>query len=328
MSTDCDDRATTERMFSTLSPATQRLVRELIVKLQPLDPPSLSLDNFHPHDFVLEWLSYLLSLNKRPATIRGYSMHFKLLLSEFPQPTSTQVDAHLSSMRARGRGVSSINNKISAFKSFYSFCIEHGYISLDPTSHLKLLKRPLRETKSPSLADVTRLLSLDLRVRDRAILYLFTDGGLRLDEARSIQITDIGPSSVTVIGKGDKQRTVPLSPLSISVINSLIAQLPPGEKYLFPGRFAGSCWHYRGIEDRLVNLCVKAGIACITPHQLRHFFATCMLNDGANLKVVSEILGHSSPSVTSNIYWHVDAGMKSIEHDRHSPLSVIYGGIR
>lgn len=314
-----------DQMLSNLSPPNQRLVRELIFTLQPKASPTLSLDNFQPLDFLLEWLACLLAANKRPATIRGYILHFKLLLSEFPHPLSVQVDAHLASMRARGRSVSSINNKISAFKSFYAFAIKHGYVSVDPSAHLQSIKRPVRETKSPPRADVERLIALDLRLRDRALLYLFIDGGLRLDEARSIQFTDIGPGSVIVIGKGDKQRTVPLSPSAISVLNSLKVHLPPGERYLFPGRFGG-CWRHRGIEVRLATLCREAGISHITPHQLRHCFATCMLNDGANLKVVSEILGHSTPSVTTNIYWHVDQGMRASEHASHSPLISLLGG--
>ena len=78
---------------------------------------------------------------------------------------------------------------------------------------------------------------------------------------------------------------------------------------------------WRSVEKYIDLLCLAAGIERFTPHQLRHYFATQMLNSGANLKVVSEFLGHSTPAVTASVYWHVDSGMKKREHDLYSPLA-------
>ena len=72
---------------------------------------------------------------------------------------------------------------------------------------------------------------------------------------------------------------------------------------------------------------MRVGVRPFTPHQLRHFYATSMLNDGANLKVVSELLGHASPSTTANIYWHVlGADERRREHEQHNPLREVLGG--
>lgn len=308
---------TLERMFLTLSPSDQRLVRELIFKLQPAQGAR---DAFDAEEAIPLWMGHLLANGRSASTLRAYNRHVKHLLDEFPQPAAGQVDAHLAGCRGRGNSISSIGTKTAALKSFFSFCLEKGYIASDPTAHLKAMKRPVRETKSPPPSDVKRLLALNLSTRDRAVLCLFVDAGLRLEEARCVQASDIGEGEITVIGKGNKQRTVPLSGPAMQAINAQKKELPEEERCLFPGRFPGKPWSWRGVEKRLDLLCREAGIERITPHQLRHYFATDMLNSGASLKAVSELLGHSSPAVTANIYWHVDAGVKRRQHELYSPL--------
>lgn len=306
-------------MIDSLSPSEQRLIRELVFKLQPHSQSCCSPD-FDPGAAIAAWLSHLQSAGKSPVTIKGYLLHLNHLLADFPQPTKAQIDAHLAECRAKGNGCSSLDNKAAAFKSFFSFCVDECLIGSNPASRLHYLKRPIRETKSPPPRDVSLLLSIDLTTRDRAMLYLWIDGGLRLSEARWIHVSDFGESSITVIGKGDKQRTVPLSQRAIAAIAELKRELPIGELFLFPGKNPGTPWNWRSIEERLDKLCKAAGIERITPHQLRHYYATHMLNQGANLKVVSQLLGHSSPSVTANVYWHVDAGERERQHELYSPL--------
>lgn len=322
--------ATMESMIDRLSPSNQRLVRELVLKLQPHPSPSSQPDfrdyQFDPQLLIPSWLNYLHAQGKSPATIRGYRFHLRHLLNEFPSPTPADIDTHLAQVRGRGRSNSSINNKIAAFNSFFSFAVERAQVAISPARHLKPLRRSSPERKPPSREAVQELLSLPLQTRDRAILYLFIDAGLRLEEARNIAIADIAWGEVTVTGKGDKTRSVPLSKPANETILAQKALLPPGERYLFPGRFPGRPWSSRSIESCLEQLCVQAGIERITPHQLRHFLATQMLNSGANLKAVSQLLGHTSPAITAAIYWHVDAGLRIREHQLYSPLSQLIKG--
>ncbi|MBA7620271.1 Tyrosine recombinase XerC [subsurface metagenome] len=317
-----------QQMFDSLSPANQRLVKELIMNLQPSSGPSRFNRDFG--GLIPLWAAHLIAVGRSPGTVRVYTGHVLGVLSEFPHPTVAHLDAHLAARRARGQSASYLNIRISALKTFFSFCLERGYSTSDPTIHMGHLKIPLRETKSPPRSDLKRLLSLvtetvgfeptSLMVRDRALLCILADGGLRLDEIRHITMEDIGSDSVMVVGKGNKQRTVYLSSPAMKAIASLKKQLPAGEHYLFRGRYPGTPWSCRAIEDRLDHLCSEAGIERITPHQLRHYFATEMLNDGASLKAVSDLLGHNSTDITARVYWHILSRQKKREHQRHSPL--------
>ena len=315
------DLESTIKLLERLTPSNQQLIRELIIKLLPKDPTGTYTVDFDPQAVVPQWIDRLTFERKSRLTIKNYSFHLKHLLADFPQPTSAQIDAYFVQCHARGLGVSSINIMVSSFRSFFSFCVEKDHIANSPASHLKRLKRSVRERKSPAFADILKILSLDLSLRDRALMYLFIDSGLRLDEIRHILLADIGNHEVTVIGKGDKQRTVPLTDSAILALWAYIAELPNRGKYLFPGRFPGQAASWRSIEKYIDRLCTAAGVERFTPHQLRHYFATQMLNSGANLKVVSEFLGHSTPAVTATVYWHVDSGMKKREHDLYSPLA-------
>lgn len=316
-----------EQVFNSLSSSNQHLVWELMLSLHSTGPPPNYSDDFQPHEIVNQWIEYLLADNKSPSTIRGYVLYVNMLLQQFPQPTAAQIDVHLVHSRSQIVTPGCINMKITAFKRFFSYCMEKGYLSFDPSLHLKPIKCPLRVRRCPPISDVQKLLSLDLSVRDRALLFLLLDAGLRLAEVSNIKVSDIMETSLIVIGKGDKQRLVPLSPFSIYAVLDQYRQLLPGSIYLFPGRFPGKPWCGRSIEDHLHFLCKEAGIAQITPHQLRHLFATEMLKSGVSLKIVSELLGHSTPAVTSTVYWHVDAGEKERQHSIHSPLKKLREGV-
>jgi len=305
-------------MISALSPSNQRLVRELVMKLQPSSRTTRPVIDIE--EIIPKWTAHLWAEGRSSGTIKVYSGHLRVFLAEFPQPTSMDIDAHLAVCRGRGCSSSYINIRIAALKSFFGFCLEQGYIASDPTARIKNMKIPLRETKSPPPDDVKRLLSLDLSARDRALICVLADGGLRVEEVSHIKVGDIGEDSVKVVGKGDKQRTVYLSRPAMKAIATLKEQVPEGESYLFQGRYPGTHWSMRAIEDRLDHLCKEAGIERITPHQLRHFYATEMLNAGAKLRAVSESLGHSSTDITARVYWHIDSGHRRREHERHSPL--------
>ena len=106
-----------------------------------------------------------------------------------------------------------------------------------------------------------------------------------------------------------------------TAIRSYADALQTPSEWLFPGRSPQNHLTTNTVDRRFQWLCARAGIPRFTPHQLRHYYATSMLNDGANLRVVSELLGHASPSVTANVYWHsAGAEQRRREHELHSPL--------
>lgn len=314
-------------LYNQLKPSDQRIIRELIVKLQPR-PYTSVLSSFYPLSAIPSWLDRLILEDKSSNTISYYLLAVNSLLHQFSIPSADDIDNHLLEAMRRGVSPQTINKKIYSFKSFYRYCLTHELTYVDPSSHLKSLKVPYRERVIPTIEDVLKLLLLITTPQDRAMLYLFVDAGLRLTELRFIRLIDIKPFEVTVIGKGNKQRTVPLSFAAQSAIDALVSTLPPDSIYLFSGRFKNLPIHWQTIEKHFRRLCIQACIPPIQPHQLRHFFTSQMLNQGANLKVVSQLLGHSSPAVTSNVYWHIDSGEKKAQHDKYSPLdSVLKEGL-
>lgn len=304
-------------ILSALSPSNQRLVRELILKLGP----SISSAPFDYSSAIPFWIFHLVATGKSRSCVRCYPMHARLFLSEFPFPTMADVEFYFSRLLSSGLSISSINNKLVSFRSLGAFCLDNSLTDSNPFAKLKSLKMPHYEVVCPSEVAVCRLLSNSLSPRDLALYSLFVDTGLRLSELLYLRISDISSGRVRVIGKGKKQRSVSLSPFSQLALIAHLFTLSSAAPYAFPGRFPNTPMSPRFVEEHLTQLCLQCGVTPITPHQLRHYFATYMLNHGANLKIVSETLGHSSYAVTADIYWHIDAGAREIEHDKYGPLS-------
>ena len=306
--------------FNRLSPQHRRLVGALIDDLTraygsppPTDTP--------PAVYIPRWQLAMQSSGRSPGTIYNYRNYIDALLWDFSNPTAAEIDAWIAAAAGAGNSPATLNNKVASLRSFFDFCEREQLLATNPAAHLKPIRGGRRTRKPPAAQDVERLLRLPLSPRDRAILYLFIDAGLRLEELCTALLKDLTASSLTVLGKCNKQRTVPLSPSTVAVLDAYIDTLHPSTRYIFPGRAPNTRISRRRVEDRLGELCAAAGIKRITPHQLRHYFATHMLNDGANLKAVSQILGHSSPSITASVYWHVDEERNTIEHTQHSPVA-------
>lgn len=267
------------------------------------------------------WQSHLSASGTSPLTIKNYRYHVLSLLSEYPSPILPDIDCILAAARGHGTSVAGINNKVAAYTSFFRYCAAVHHAP-DPSINLHRSKGVYRGRRPPPAENVQKLLNLPLSIRDRALLALFLDGGLRLTEAITLKPANIAPNakSVTFIGKGDKPNTIPLSPRAAAALRAHIEDLHPASRWLFPSAGDGHISAAR-TEARLATLCKQAGIPKIAPHQLRHYFATHMLNSGANLKTVSELLGHASPAVTATVYWHIDEAQNQAEHAKHSPYT-------
>ena len=153
-------------------------------------------------------------------------------------------------------------------------------------------------------------------------MVLLLDTGLRITEACSIRVgnLDLDGGSVKVLGKGDKERRVPMSPLTVVLVRAYVADRQLDSGYLFPANNADGYWDRASIEKTLKRQCRRLGIHPFPPHALRHHFATHALRGGAKLEVVSRILGHSSVGITADVYRHVDSGEMAEEHRRYGPL--------
>ena len=166
--------------------------------------------------------------------------------------------------------------------------------------------------------------------RFRIKFLLLAETGMRRMECASIRRADITPSweqgsiiggEVRVIGKFRKERFIPLSPEITTLLMTYMDQYPTDSPWLFPSATSKS--GYQSPESFYSSLrmaCNKLGVKPFSPHQLRHFYATEALKDGAKLHVVSRILGHASTAITADVYAHVGDQEKTQEHMAHSPL--------
>ena len=215
-----------------------------------------------------------------------------------------------------------IANYVKAFRSFFDYLYNKDWYNIDPRC-LPLPKVRNKERTVPSDEDVAQLLSVVNNAEDKIAILLLVDTGIRVQELATIKLKNINlnGSSILINGKGGKTRTIYLSETTVEHLRTYVQTL--NSEYLFPSTRADAKSLYRNrtyFEHRLRDLCRQANIEPITPHQLRHYFATYTLSRGSDIKTVSEMLGHADVTVTLKIYHHVDAKSIRRMHLEYSPL--------
>jgi len=147
------------------------------------------------------------------------------------------------------------------------------------------------------------------------------DTGIRVSEACSLEVKNVylDRSEVKAAGKGGRERIVPISPVTADLIREYLPSVRQG-RYLFPANSVQGYQSIHNLERTFRRLCDRLGIPRISPHKLRHYFATYALRGGAKLEVVSKILGHSSVAITADVYRTVKQDEIKAEHQRFGPL--------
>ncbi len=218
-----------------------------------------------------------------------------------------------------GIAQTSIGRILSGVRSFYRFLLLEGYVEDDPTELLESPKRPQRLPTVLTLDEVDRIedaidLSLPQGQRDRAIIEMLYSCGLRVSELCGLQLSDLylDEGFIRVTGKGSKQRLVPISPRAIKELNLWFASrchidIRRGEEdYVFVSQQRGKHLSRITVFHNLRDYARQAGIdKTISPHTLRHTFATHLLEGGANLRAIQAMLGHESLA-TTQIYTNID----------------------
>jgi len=220
---------------------------------------------------------------------------------------------------------------LSSLKRFYGYLLRQGCIQTDPTLRIEAPKLPRSLPKILSEADVERLLEAPdpdsaLGLRDRAMIETLYASGLRVSELVGLRLTQVSQDMgvVRVMGKGAKERLVPLGEEALAWIRRYLGEARPP---LLAGRASDALFvtarggaMSRQMFWRLIKRhALAAGIAAdISPHTLRHAFATHLLNHGADLRVVQLLLGHADISTTL-IYTHVARERLKQLHARHHP---------
>ena len=216
-------------------------------------------------------------------------------------------------LHSEGKQGKSIQRNLSAIRSFYSFLSRQGLTHHNPANGIQAPKQPKRLPKTLDADQVHLYLTIQgntpLDLRDQAMAELFYSSGLRLSELAELDIEDVDQEGrlVTVTGKGQKTRTLPVGKEAMHAINAWLAVRPEiaGEKALFTST-RGARISVRNIQVRLRKRGRETNMhQDIHPHMLRHSFASHLLESSGDLRAVQELLGHSSIS-TTQIYTHLD----------------------
>jgi len=322
----------TMRALAQLSPANQELAMNLIRQLAEREGINVALSPAMglqvPAEGIDIWVAKLQIERYSPRTIKRYRWAVERYLEQDPFPTSMSIREYLARrLKEVSPALTSFERK--ALKSLFDFLHEEGLWNTNPVNGIKPIPVSFRERRLPSEEAVQKLLQAKhYRKQDtakfRLLVALLLDTGLRVSEAAGILKKDIDIENleIRVIGKGDKERVVPISPVTVGLIGEYLTAFDRQDSpYLFPTVSRTGYWDYTGIEKMMSRTCKRLGIEHITPHQLRHFFATYALKDGAKLEVISRILGHASVGITADIYRHVGREEIHLEHRRHGPLS-------
>ena len=223
-----------------------------------------------------------------------------------------QLRAFIAAEHRRGLSPKSLQRRLSACRSCYQWLLKHGRIAASPAAGIRAPKAP---RKLPQVLDVDEAVQLvelptdaPLGVRDRAILELFYSSGLRLSELCALRWRDLDLADglVTVLGKGSKQRSVPVGSHARKALDDWRreSQGQP-DAPVFPGR-GGATITPRAVQIRLQRLAQRQGLfKRVHPHLLRHSFASHVLESSGDLRGVQELLGHADIA-TTQIYTHLD----------------------
>ncbi|EJG0989232.1 tyrosine recombinase XerC [Vibrio parahaemolyticus] len=269
-------------------------------------------------------------------TQRNYKQQLETMaqhLAEMGLIDWSQVDAgwvrQLAGKGMReGMKASSLATRLSSLRSFFDFLILRGEMSANPAKGVSAprKKRPL--PKNLDVDEVNQLLEVNeddpLAIRDRAMMELMYGAGLRLAELVSVDVRDVQLRSgeLRVIGKGDKERKVPFSGMATEWVGKWLRVrgdlAAPGEPALFVSKL-GTRISHRSVQKRMAEWGQKQSVAShISPHKLRHSFATHMLESSNNLRAVQELLGHENIS-TTQIYTHLDFQHLAQAYDQAHP---------
>ncbi|MDF1820271.1 MAG: site-specific tyrosine recombinase XerD [Alcanivoracaceae bacterium] len=240
---------------------------------------------------------------------------------------------YLSDLHRCGLSARTVSRHLSALRGFYRWALRDGHVSADPTQQVDRPRTGQPLPKTLSEADVEALLAAPdtataLGLRDRAMLEVLYAAGLRVSELVGLTVDQVNMRQglVRIVGKGNKERLVPLGEEAMVWLQRYMRDGRPqlcADRQLdvvFPSQRAQpmtrqTFWH------RLRQLAVRGGVTKpLSPHTLRHAFATHLLNHGADLRVVQLLLGHSDLS-TTQIYTHVARQRLQDLHQAHHPRS-------
>ncbi len=269
-----------------------------------------------------------------PHTLRSYRVDLDdfhaFLAATAPEITVTDVDArlvraYLARLHARGLAPASIGRRLAAVRSWLKFLVRRGVLAASPARDVRSPRLPRTLPNFLPVDDAKLLVDGRAvggaeRARDLAILELLYASGLRVSELASLDVDDLDRADRTlrVTGKGGKERIVPYGAAAARAVEAYLAKQGRDDGPLFVN-VRGGRLSVRSVGTIVRRSARAAGIARrVTPHTLRHSFATHLLDAGADLRAIQELLGHSRLSTTQR-YTHVGADQLMRVYDRAHP---------
>ena len=250
----------------------------------------------------------------------------KAQIDQWDAVDSQHVRVFAAQSHSRGLSPRSIQRRLSAIRSFYEFLIKQNKDEKDESeARSHVTRNPAVDVRAPKAAkrlpetldpdQMARLLEIptgdSLTMRDHAIMELLYSSGLRLSELVGLDVVQLhmADRTVTVLGKGSKERSVPVGSVAIKVLKKWLEErgtlVKPGETALFVSR-RGRRLGPRAVQKLVAQWAVRQGLSMhVYPHLFRHSFATHLLESSRELRGVQELLGHASIS-TTQVYTHLD----------------------
>lgn len=247
--------------------------------------------------------------------------------------TRLSIRLWLGDLSEQGMAKTTIARKVAALRSFFKYCFKRGHIDKNPAHLLVVPKKDKSLPKTATVEDIERMMDAvntetTRGLQNKAILELFYGTGMRLSELTGLNLTDIdlNQNQVTVKGKGNKQRIIPLGKTVTNVLKEFIKKRPElygdrtdadAKKALFIAA------NGQRLYDRAVGLIVEkyfkmtSEVTQKSPHVLRHSFATHMLDNGADIRIIKEFLGHANLAATQ-VYTHTSIErLKNVYEQAH-----------
>ena len=280
---------------------------------------------------IERFLRYLeIEKNASSHTILNYKLDLKVFSAFLKDQPIEKIDylnlrAFLAVLKQANLSQRSISRKLSCLRTFFRFLCREGFLKTDPTTALSSPKAQKHLPLFLTEDEVTRLIespsdNTKSGLRDKAILETFYSTGIRISELAGLSCDDVDffGGVVKVLGKGKKERLVPIGDRALGAIKKYLDSKPAQTRALFLNKNSSR------ITDRGIRMIVDKYIKItalregVSPHTLRHSFATHLLNRGADLRSVQELLGHSNLS-TTQIYTHLTTDRLKSVYDKAHP---------
>lgn len=288
---------------------------------------------------VLEYLTYLqiergLAENTRASYQNDLKQYLDFLakekISDFNQVDRFTIMHFLQALQAENKASSTIIRMVSSLRRFHQYLRQERITEQDPMQHVDTPKKGQTLPKTLSLKEVEVLLATPdtttpLGLRNRAILEVMYATGMRVSEVVNLKLNQLhlNLGLLKTIGKGDKERIIPLGKIAIQWLERYLTEVREklaveNEEHVFVNHH-GRQLTRQGIWKNLREIVREAGIQKeVTPHTLRHSFATHLLENGADLRIVQELLGHADIS-TTQIYTHITKQRMADVYQKYFP---------